>query len=175
MNEKEFAEIVKKTKGVVLSSIQKHLPARFLHVIDDIVQETYLRAYKAIIKNKFRGDSSMETWLYVIAKNESLRLSKQLIREEEKIKKARELIINSNKTQYKNNDFEENKAQEIKKLKELINKLPKKYKSVLKLYAAGYSEKEIAKYLSTKRGTVKSRASRGRELLQRIANGGGKI
>lgn len=37
------------------------------HTARDIVQETYLSAYRSI--GKFRGDSKLETWLYRIASN----------------------------------------------------------------------------------------------------------
>src|SRR5271157_5838929 len=88
MTEKEFADIVGSTKKIVLSAIEKHLSARFYHAIDDIAQESYLRAYRSIIKNKFRGDSKIETWLYAIARNEALRMNDRLAREEEKFKKV---------------------------------------------------------------------------------------
>ncbi len=42
MTEREFAEIVGRTKKVVLSAIEKNLASRFYHSIDDVVQETYL-------------------------------------------------------------------------------------------------------------------------------------
>ncbi|HEY1405165.1 MAG TPA: hypothetical protein VF857_01020, partial [Spirochaetota bacterium] len=67
MDDKEFAIIVRKTKKVVLSSIGRHLPARFSHAIDDIAQESYIRAYRSLVKGAFRNESSLETWLYAIA------------------------------------------------------------------------------------------------------------
>ncbi|MCU0821668.1 MAG: LuxR C-terminal-related transcriptional regulator, partial [Spirochaetes bacterium] len=53
-------------------------------------------------------------------------------------------------------------------LKNIIKELPQKYRSVIELAALGYSEKEIADRLDIKKGTVKSRASRGREMMQKI-------
>jgi DNA-directed RNA polymerase specialized sigma24 family protein len=60
MTEREFADIVGRTKKVVLSAIEKNLASRFYHSIDDVVQETYLRAYSSLTKGKFRGESSLE-------------------------------------------------------------------------------------------------------------------
>ena len=54
MTETVFAEIIKETKGVVLSAIEKTLFNRFYHAIDDVAQETYLRAYKSLDRNQFR-------------------------------------------------------------------------------------------------------------------------
>ena len=170
MEENEFVEIVRGTKGLVLSAIEKHLAARFYHAIDDVVQETYLKAYKGLKNNKFRGDSAIQTWLYAIARNESLRMTQKLKREEEKFRKA---IIK------RNMDTEDNQFREDEEkfssgiyLKKLIMELPEKYRCVMELVALGLSEKQISQQLEIKRGTVKSRASRGRELMLRLANGG---
>lgn len=163
MTETEFAHIVHETKGVVLSSIEKHLAARHFHAIDDVVQETYLRAYNSLTRNKFRGDSTITSWLYTIARNESFRMNDKLAREEEKFQKAMNEMIEKNRT----ND-QDNNDMEIEELIESITRLPEKYRSVLKLISQGYSEKEIARHLSIKKGTVKSRASRGRDLLKKL-------
>ena len=82
--EHDFAEIVERTKGVVLSAISKTLDAEFSSHIDDVVQETYLRAYKSLQKEQFKNNSSIETWLYTIARNESLRMNEKLVRERQK-------------------------------------------------------------------------------------------
>jgi RNA polymerase sigma-70 factor (ECF subfamily) len=63
MTEAEFTEIVESTKRVVLSAIEKNLYPRFLHAIDDVVQETYLRAYKSLQKKQFEGRSALPTSL----------------------------------------------------------------------------------------------------------------
>jgi RNA polymerase sigma-70 factor (ECF subfamily) len=160
MNEKEFAEIVSETKGVVLSAIEKNLAERFYHAIDDVAQEAYLRAYKNLIKDKFRGDSAIETWLYRIAVNESLRMNQKLKREEEKQKKS----ISA----FEMEPEEENMAEEMAQLKNAIPRLPEKYRDVLNLVFEGRSINEIALKLKIMPGTVKSRTSRGREMLQKL-------
>lgn len=161
MEEKEFAEIVNSTKGVVLYAIEKNLAERFYHSIDDVAQETYLRAYKGLIKKQFRGDSSLETWLYTIARNESMRMNKKLMREEEKAAKS-----------FRNRELKAAAAEEdeklISNLKEDLSRLPEKYGSVLALISSGHSILDIAEKLKIKPGTVKSRASRGRKILQKI-------
>ena len=171
MDDREFAEIVKSTKGVILRAIETHLAARFYHAIDDVVQETYIRAYKALIKKKFRGDSSLETWLYVIAKNESLRMMKKLKREEDKFNNASLDLKIKGEEKWPVDDM---KIMYTKSLERLIRELPEKYRCVMELVALGFSEKQIADQLALKRGTVKSRSSRGRELMQRILKGGVK-
>ncbi len=165
MTEREFAEIVNDTKGIVLSAIEKHLSNRFSHAIDDVVQETYLRAYRSLVNNSFRDDSKLSTWLYTIAKNECFRMDKKLSREEIKFQKSVEMAKLSGQ---QGTEF----STDIAYLRELITQLPEKYRSVIELISLGFSEKAIADKLNLKRGTVKSRASRGREMLQRIIQGG---
>lgn len=170
MDEHEFATIVNTTKAVVLSAVKKHLAHRYYHAIDDVAQEVYLRAYKGLVKDGFKKASSIETWLYTIAKNESSRMNDRLKREEVKFNKSiikmKEAIENEKAAEH---DLLE---EHIIQLKSLIKKLPEKYSSVMELAARGFTEKQIADHLNLKRGTVKSRASRGRELMRRIAHGG---
>ncbi len=161
MNEKEFSAIVTQSKGIVLSAIEKNLAERFYHAIDDVAQETYLRAYKNLIKDKFRGDSAIETWLYRIAVNESLRMNQKLKREEDKQKKS----ISAFEMEP---EKEANMAEEIAELKNAIPNLPEKYRDVLSLVFEGRSNKEIALKLKIMPGTVKSRIFRGKEMLHKI-------
>src|SRR6185295_731328 len=87
MTEEEFSTIVDNTKAIVLSAVEKNLFARFYHAIDDVVQETYLRGFRGLQKKQFEGRSALSTWLYAIARNESLRMNEKLMREERKTEK----------------------------------------------------------------------------------------
>jgi len=49
MEEREFSEIVEKTKKIVLSTIRKYIFSENWEAIDDVVQENYLRAYKSLV------------------------------------------------------------------------------------------------------------------------------
>jgi RNA polymerase sigma-70 factor (ECF subfamily) len=161
MTEVEFAAIVGRTKKIVLSAVRKHLAARFSYAIDDVAQETYLRGYRHLTGGWFRNESSIESWLYTVARNESLRMNKKLMREEEKVKKAAE---HPNEIQH--DDFLQNDTEH---LDSLIGGLPEKYKDVMMLKVRGKTENEIASQLGINTGTVKSRFARGKEILQKIS------
>lgn len=162
MTDKEFSEIINSTKGVVLSAIEKNLSGRFYHAIDDIVQETYIRAYNSLIKEKFRGESKLETWLYTIARNEAIRMGKRLEREEKKFRRSLE------ETDIFNREDPGMINEEIEELYEKIQALPETYREAMELVSGGFTEKEIAAKLNIKKGTVKSRISRGKEMLIKL-------
>jgi RNA polymerase sigma factor (sigma-70 family) len=159
MNEFEFAAIVKDTKPIVLSAIEKNLIAAYYHSIDDVAQETYLRAYRALSKNKFKGDSSLSTWIYTIARNEAKRMNAKFLKEEIKTKRKAE-------KEFQTANFKSDI--DILALDDGINRLPDKYKEVFLLIKEGYSIEEVALKLKMNSGTVKSRISRGKEILRKI-------
>lgn len=167
-------EIVSSTRDTVLSAIEKNLAERFSYAIDDVAQETYFRAYKALKKDQFRKESKLSTWLYAIARNESLRMNDKLRREEERAEKLAKSkkeddFLAARSDWNGNSKYSERNSQEmIGMLRSLLVKIPHKYRKVLEFYLAGYSEKQIAETLGVKRGTVKSRAARGKEMMKRV-------
>jgi RNA polymerase sigma-70 factor, ECF subfamily len=161
MTEIEFTAIVGRTKKTVLSAVRKHLAARFFHAIDDVVQETYLRGYRHLAGGKFRNESSLGTWLYAIARNESLRMNNRLAREEAKAVKEADRWMSL--------ETERTYADDMISLGLLLDRLPAKYREVVALKSEGYTEQEIAERLKINTGTVKSRFSRGKELLQKLS------
>ena len=162
MNEREFAIVVKDTKSVVLAAIEKNLIAAYYYFIDDVAQETYLRAYRALSKGNFKGDSSLSTWLYAIARNEAKRMNLKLLKEEIKTKRKAEKEFQKVNLKMDKTDID------ILALNDGINSLPNKYKEVLLFVKDGYSIEEISLELGINSGTVKSRISRGKEILRKV-------
>lgn len=159
MTEQEFAHIVHRTKKTVLAAITRFLPAEYSHAIDDIAQETYLRAYKGIITNRYVDEGHLNAWLYSIAKHETLRMLKKL-----KNYSACEIVIKQT------DDAHEEQSLDIA---HYLKKLPSKYRPVITLAIEGYSDQEISQKLSIPIGTVKSRKFRAKEMLYKILRKGG--
>ncbi len=160
MNEQDFTKIVEETKGIVLSAIERYLFFDYYHAIDDVVQETYLRAYKSLENNQFRGDSKFSTWLFTIARNESLRMNQKLTKYKKITDKIIEIELTSPAEPYAEIDDDR-----LNILKNKILYMPSKYQSVFILYFAGKKEKAISEELSISAGTVKSRLHRGKKML----------
>jgi len=141
---------------------------------NDLTQETFLRALKAI--EKFRGEADLKTWLFRIAINESrnrFRWWKRRKREEtfSLDASARDSEVSIHETMAGNSaNPEENVLQREREkvLSKAINDLPQIYREAVVLCdVEGLSYGEIALALDTTMGTVKSRIARGREDLRR--------
>ena len=159
ISDREFASIVRDTKKIVLSAVRSHLPARYFYAIDDVVQETYIRAYRALEKGSFRGDAALSSWLYTIARNESIRIAKRLDREEEKAAKRAE------KDSFAAVPSDQPDLDEVASM---VERMPDEYRGVFFLMLQGKKESAISRELGIPVGTVKSRIFRGREIMRRF-------
>jgi len=141
---------------------------------NDLTQETFLRALKAI--EKFRGEADLKTWLFRIAINESrnrFRWWKRRSREKTFSLDASagdsEMLIHE--TMPGNSASPEENILQMEREKVLtkaLNELPQIYREAVVLCdVENLSYGEIASALNATMGTVKSRIARGREELRR--------
>lgn len=132
---------------------------------EDIVQETFIKVFKSI-KN-FKGESSLYTWIYRIAQN--------MIKDRYS---TRILTIPYEDYQANVETIEEIIISEIDReiLRNQLNNLNFIYTQVLTLfYFEDLSIKEICEILDEKEGTIKSKLSRGRQLLKTALERGGEL
>jgi len=166
----QFTNLVKETKASVLGAISRTLNPDYVHMIDDVVQETYIRAYNSLKKNQFRHEASLNTWLYTIARNESLRLNAKLQKQKNIEQQLDDTVIHSRQMIFQAVDFsavsKHPAAVKAELVKTIISKLPSKYKSVLELDILGFKDWQIAEKLKISLGTVKSRNFRAREKVR---------
>jgi len=138
----------------------------------DLVQETYYKAYKFF--HQFQEGTSIKAWLFKILKNTFINMYRKKVRQPEIIdyEKVESFIglIKDN-----NLDFEHFEEDNIlnKFLSDdvisALNQLPDDFKIVVLLSdVEGLSYKEIADIMDCPIGTVRSRLSRARKMLQKI-------
>lgn len=159
MTELEFTQTVNDTKRIVLAAIRRFLYVEHHHAIDDVAQEVYLRAYKALQKGNLKENSKIRSYLFTIAKNECFRMNKKIERERAKQKRLQE----QNVEQY--SEISEDFAA-FDQVESAIGKIPAVYRSVVRMLFKGYSPKDISKELRLNPGTVKSRTNRGMAFLK---------
>ena len=138
----------------------------------DLVQETYYKAYKFF--HQFQEGTSIKAWLFKILKNTFINLYRKKVREPE--------IIDYEKVEsfiglIKDNNFDFAHLEEDNLLNKFLsddvvsalNQLPDDFKIVVLLSdVEGLSYKEIADIMECPIGTIRSRLSRARKMLQKI-------
>lgn len=138
----------------------------------DVVQEVFLKIFRNI--EHFRGDSTLRTWVYRIAVNESHNRRRWLFRHRrgetgiedtfEDNESREKPLMDSGETPF---DFTMNREAQIL-LEEGLAAINPVFRAALVLREIeDMSYDEIAEILEVSIGTVKSRIMRGREALRR--------
>lgn len=144
---------------------------RDVDLVEDIAQETFIRAYKAL--HQFRGDAQFYTWLYRIAVNTAKKALMEL---------KRDLTVSE--SFFKSDDDDETKTSKneptadetpetvfaAKEIATMVNlallELPEDLRQAVTLREIeGLSYEEIAVAMSCPIGTVRSRIFRAREAI----------
>lgn len=131
--------------------------------VEDVGQETFVRFYQSL--QRFRGESSVGTYLTRIAINLSINEIKR---------RKRHKDLHFSKEDKKIETAPDNRARDnLKELKNVVHtglqKLKPKYRSVIVLrLIQGYTTKETARILRLPVGTVLSRLARAQMQLKKI-------
>lgn len=132
--------------------ILKDLPSA-----EDTVQEVFIQVYKSI--SKFKGNSSLYTWIYRIAVNKCRDL----------LRKRNEYSPIENIDAVSHIDVEDEVISGInrEKIKDIVFSLPPIYREVVTLfYFEDLALKDICDIIGESEGTLKSKLHRARKLLR---------
>ncbi|MFC6649197.1 RNA polymerase sigma factor [Paenibacillus rhizoplanae] len=127
---------------------------------NDISQEVFLKAYKSI--GKYRGQSTLKTWLLTITRNTAFSLRKSSFW-------RRFTPLGSHQDQGGTLSAEQEAIgnQYANRIWEIIMELPDKYREILVLdIQQDLSVSELSALLGIAQGTVKSRLGRAREKVR---------
>jgi RNA polymerase sigma-70 factor (ECF subfamily) len=145
---------------------------RDVDLVQDIAQETFIRAYRAI--PQFRGDSAFYTWLYRIAVNTAKKALVDLKRDPLVTESARSLRDDDDETSRVENELTDGETPEaVLASKEIaaavnasIEALSEDLRQAITLREIeGLSYEEIAEAMDCPIGTVRSRIFRAREAI----------
>ena len=131
---------------------------------DDLVQDTYLRAYRFF--DRFEPGTSIKAWLFTILKNTFINNFKKRAKTPEHVDFERLKL--SEEEPKSPDDPEEELLYKFfgDEYKRAVEALPEEFRNVIELSEDGSSYKEIAEKVDRPIGTVMSRLHRGRKLLR---------
>ena len=136
-------------------------------IVEDLVQEAFLKLIKNIDKFDVKGKAKFSTYLMTIVRNCYL----------DYLKKETKELQNIDIDEFSNNissEYDYFKNEDYNNLLKEINKLPKLQREVIQLkYLEGYTLDEIAKIQNTTSNTIKSRLFESRKKLKDKLKGSG--
>lgn len=133
------------------------------NIAKDIVQETFIRAFKYISTYEENENASFEAWLVTIARNEALKYLKNVSKRNEMLKEEIELS-----EEYSSIEAEIMNRLTIEEIQKIICDLPEVSRAIFLLrYVHDLSYKEISERLNLQENTVRQRAFRVRNFIQK--------
>ncbi len=143
---------------------------------EDLVQDTYLRAYR--FYDKFQQGTNFRAWIFKILTNTFINRYRKKVRTPQKVDLEKVAFgIESDEefqdpVEWESYDEETYSDMFDDKVRDALEKLSQEFRMIILLAdVEGMSYKEIAKIANVPIGTVMSRLFRGRRILQRYLGG----
>ncbi len=164
--------------GLLVTKYQRRIQrligrmVRDVDLIEDIAQETFLRAYRAL--HQFRGDAQFYTWLYRIAVNTAKKFLLELKRDPVVPEHILASDDDADETSWRGNEpISDETPESVLAAKEIgmavnaaLQALPEDLRQALTLREIeGLSYEEISEAMDCPVGTVRSRIFRAREAI----------
>lgn len=161
-----FEQLVEKYQGRMYRHLRKMV--RDQQQAEDLLQETFLNAYKGLAG--FKGSSSFSTWLFRIASNNALMFLRKHrpegVEYDDEIKTDSPFLTAS--PEFMNTPLEILLSMEGRgKIEEAIEDLPVLYRSAIVLRdVEGFTLAEVAEIMESSVAAVKSRLHRARHAVR---------
>lgn len=129
--------------------------------VKDVIQNALVHIFSHITDFKYRGSGSLEAWVVRIAVNESLKFLRTMV-QYELLQPDYDIIDDSE---------DDPSVRDIPPdiLREMLNRLPTGYRTVLNLYVfEGKSHQEIARLLGIKKDSSASQLLRAKSMLAQM-------
>lgn len=161
--EDAYIQIVEKYSNRLLRTCYLILKDR--EEAEDVVQETFIKVFQKM--DSFRENSGIYTWIYTIALN----LTRDRLRNKKDMLTLEDEWAGNNDVEY-----EVEKGIDRELLRKELFEINSLYREVLVLfYFEELSIKEISNMLNEREGTIKSKLSRGRNILKEALLKGGRL
>lgn len=151
-----FGQIVEGTSHELV-----RLAARLLGNVpdaEDVVQDAYVKAYRALTEGRFDGRAQVKTWLYQIVTRTAIDALRSQARRPASSDQTDEMLATGS-------SIEAELA--LRELREWLDVLPPEQRAAVVLQAIqGFSSKETAQMLGCSEGAVEQRLVRARATLR---------
>lgn len=155
MAEFDFARVYAESKALVWRLVSKYVFSQ--EDREDLFQEIFLKIHRAL--PRFRGEASLNTWIYKIAVNTALNYLKR----QNRFSWAKQMLANLRLVE---EEIPET-APDLEELKPLKKLNPQQRMILLLSDIEEKKLEEIAEILKIPIGTVKSNLHRAREIIKR--------
>ena len=156
--EKEFLSMIEKQKRTIYKVC--YMYANDQDDLNDLFQETVLNLWKSF--SRYRGDSSLNTWVYRIAMNTCITFLRR--------SNARPQTIPMTAQMASTLEADEETTEQLKELYKLINQLGKLERALILLWLEERSYQEMAEILGISKNNVAVKLNRVREKLKKMSN-----
>lgn len=171
ITDEELVELIKRDLNRGFELLIREYQKRIYYVIrrmvntheetDDLIQEVFIKVYKNI--NKFKQDSSLYTWVYRIATNETINYLKKSSRMQIVELEGQTWIPDINNC---------DSTMIIRHLEQAIDKLPPKQKEIFKMrYYDELKYEEMSTLLGTSVGALKASYHHAAKKIELIIKG----
>jgi RNA polymerase sigma-70 factor, ECF subfamily len=162
MNELDFDVVYDECKGKVWSLVSRYVSLR--QDKEDLFQEVFIKIHRAL--PRFRGEASVETWIYRIVANTSI----NYLNKRNRYKKLKEVLST---LRFVEDEVDVEIDESLFKPLEKLN--PQQRMIVLLSDVEEIKLDDIAEMLRIPVGTVKSNLHRAREIIKKEVESNGKI